>query len=63
MKVAVGLAMLDEAEAIGGLLDALAHPTRIPDAIVLADAGSTGGTVAVPDARARLQACIGRCTG
>jgi hypothetical protein len=61
MKVAVGLAMLDEAEAIGGLLDALAHQTRIPDAIVL-DAGSTGGTVAVPDAPTRLQACIGRCT-
>jgi glycosyltransferase involved in cell wall biosynthesis len=62
MKVAVGLAMLDEAEAIGGLLDALAHQTRVPDAIVLVDAGSTGGTVAVPDAPTRLQACIGRCT-
>jgi hypothetical protein len=59
MKVAVGLAMLDEAEAIGGLLDALGHPTRIPGAIVLADAGSTGGAA---DAPPRLQACIGRGT-
>jgi glycosyltransferase involved in cell wall biosynthesis len=47
MKVAVGLTMLNEAEAIGGLLDALAHQSRTPDEIVLVDAGSTDGTVAV----------------
>ena len=62
MKVAVGLAMLNEAEAIGRLLEALAHQTRIPDATVLVEAGSTGGTVAVPGPRTRFQACIGRCT-
>ena len=62
MKVAVGLTMLNEAEAISRLLDALAHQTRIPDAIVLVEAGSTGGVVAVPGARPRRQACIGRCT-
>ena len=62
MKVAVGLAMLNEAEAIGRLPDALAHQRRIPDAIVFVEAGSTGNAVAVPGARTRLQARIGRRT-
>jgi glycosyltransferase involved in cell wall biosynthesis len=46
-RVAVGLTTLNEAEAIGDLLEALARQTRAPDEIVLVDAGSTDGTVAV----------------
>lgn len=45
MKVAVIAAALNEAEAIGRLLNALAAQTRLPDLVVIADGGSTDGTV------------------
>jgi glycosyltransferase involved in cell wall biosynthesis len=43
-KVSVIATVFDEADSIGTLLDSLATQSRLPDEIVVADAGSTDGT-------------------
>ncbi len=43
-KVSVIATVFNEADTIGALLDSLAKQTRLPDEIVVSDAGSTDGT-------------------
>jgi hypothetical protein len=50
-RLSVIIPALNEAAALPGLLDALGAQTRPPDEIVVADAGSTDGTVAEALAR------------
>jgi glycosyltransferase involved in cell wall biosynthesis len=45
MKIAVVTAVLNEADAIERLLRALAAQTRTPDVLLVADGGSTDGTL------------------
>lgn len=45
MKVSVTVPVRDEEAALGCLIDSLLAQTRVPDEIVLADGGSTDGTV------------------
>lgn len=52
MKVAVVTAALNEVESIDSLLTALASQTRVPNIVVVADGGSTDGTLERISARA-----------
>lgn len=52
MRVSVILTVLNEGEAIHGLLASLAAQTRPPDEVVVADGGSRDGTVAALQAQA-----------
>lgn len=45
MKISVIATVLNEGQAIEGLLESLAAQTRPPDEVVIADGGSTDGTV------------------
>lgn len=45
MKIAVVTAVLNEVDAIERLLTALAAQTRVPDSLLIADGGSTDGTL------------------
>ncbi len=47
MRVSVICTVLNEAEAVGRLLDSLAAQSRPPDEVVIVDGGSTDGTPAV----------------
>ncbi len=62
--VAVIVTVLNEARAIGELLDTLAGQTRQPDEIIIADGGSTDGTPAIIAAGAgRLPITLLHCPG
>ncbi|HRI55746.1 MAG TPA: glycosyltransferase, partial [Anaerolineae bacterium] len=47
MRVSVICTVLNEAEAVGRLLDSLAAQSRPPDEVIIVDGGSSDGTPAV----------------
>jgi len=53
-RVAVVVPCRNEAQYLGGLLDALAAQTQPPDEVVIVDDGATDGTAAVAEEWARL---------
>src|ERR1041384_947410 len=47
MKVSVALTVVNEGEAIRGVMDSLVAQTRPPDEVVIADGGSRDNTLAI----------------